>query len=181
MYISGFSLAPSAHVSSVWWRAACSCHFFKFWESQTSGEPNTVCRALFPVPHTGVEHAVWTTVFPQRITNPVQSKYEFPLLTHFACTYCGASLFSAPCGQSNRGTFLACPRQLGSYNGIQIQQGTLCFMHGVLTDANILKKKSEETKYELSWVNVSVYYLWLLCSKIVIKIDLHSGLQIATK
>lgn len=107
MYISGFSLAPSAHVSSVWWRAACSCHFFKFWESQTSGEPNTVCRALFPVPQTGVEHAVWSTVFPQRITNPVQSKYEFyefPLLTHFACTYCGASLFSAPCGQSNRGT-----------------------------------------------------------------------------
>lgn len=59
-------------------------------------------------------------------------------------------------------TLSACPRQLGSYTEIQIQQGTMCFMHGALIDANLWKKTCEPVKRQsTSWAKLCECQ-WLL-------------------
>lgn len=84
------------------------------------------CRvwAPFPFPPTGARHAVWTTVFSQRLTNPVQCKYKFydflpfnPLCLRIPWNISISSL-DAPCGQSYKGA-------VGNYALHQLAQSNL--------------------------------------------------------
>lgn len=64
-----------------------------------------------------------------------------PLCLHILCSISVFALHHVGRAIEALYTLSARPRQLGSYTEIQIQQGTMCFMHGALIDANMREKK----------------------------------------